>query len=109
LSHQNKNEYFRVFLFSLLRIVKESKDLFITHLKREEEEEKMVFILFTLFVAAFYWLYKKLTSNDADLEMQKIAHEKSLPIIGNILPLITKKEGIVQFIERYYNTHRNEK
>lgn len=65
-------------------------------------------IYLSVVVVILFWLFKRLT-NDDYYEGQGIVHEKPLPIVGNIWPLMTKKEGMVQYIERLYHKFKNEK
>jgi hypothetical protein len=69
----------------------------------------MDLIFISIFIVALFLMYKWLTSNDGQFEEQGIAFDKPLPVIGNLWPLFTKKEGIVQFLERYYHKFENEK
>lgn len=70
----------------------------------------MSLIFFSLVLVVVFWLYKRFNSQDEfSLEAQKIPHEKGYPIIGNLVPLVTLKEGGGQFIDRYYKNFINEK
>jgi hypothetical protein len=66
-------------------------------------------IYFSVISVFLFWIYKKVTQYDGFFEAQGIAHDKPLPIVGNILPIFTKKEGIIQFLERNYKKFYNEK
>lgn len=68
-----------------------------------------ILIFSTALIVFVLWFYKRITRNHDYFEKQGIVFEKPLPMVGNIWPLITKKEGMIQFIERYYNTYKNEK
>jgi hypothetical protein len=63
----------------------------------------------SLFCGALVLLYKWLTKDFDQLEKQGIPHDKPLPIVGNLWPLFTKKEGLVQFLERNYHSFKNAK
>jgi hypothetical protein len=69
----------------------------------------MVLTYLSIIIVALFLLYKWLTSNDGQFEEQGIAFDKPLPVIGNLWPLCTKKEGMVQFVERYYHKFEHEK
>lgn len=64
-------------------------------------------IYFSIVVVILFWIYKRLSHNDNG--DGGIFHERPLPIVGNILPLLTKREGIIQFLERNYWKYENEK
>jgi len=68
-------------------------------------------LLFGLAIGAaiVLWIYKRPNTKSDTLEAQGIAHEKALPIIGNLLSLFTMKEGIINFIERIYSKFNGEK
>lgn len=66
-------------------------------------------IIFSVVLAIVFWAYKRVTKNHDFFEGQGIAHEKPVPVFGNILPLLTRKEGLVQFVERLYSSNSNEK
>jgi hypothetical protein len=71
--------------------------------------DSIVFYFLILFTICL-WFYFKRSQNDKDyLTSQGILFEKPLPVIGNLLPLIMKKEGIMQTIKRLYETYPNEK
>lgn len=67
------------------------------------------FVILTIVIVILFWIYKRLTSSDDTLEAQEIAHEKPLPIVGNILPLILQKESGSHFFERLYKKFSNER
>jgi hypothetical protein len=71
--------------------------------------EKMDLIFISILIVALFLLHKWLTSHDGQFEEQGIAFDKPLPVIGNFWPLITKKEGIAHFLERYYDKFEHEK
>lgn len=64
-------------------------------------------IYFSVVVVILFWIYKRLSDNDDNND--GIFREKPLPIVGNILPMLTKREGIIQFLERNYFKYQNEK
>jgi hypothetical protein len=69
----------------------------------------MGFIYIALLVGALTLIYKWLTKGYDQFEKQGIAHDKPLPLIGNMWPLVTKREGIVQFLGRNYYSFGNAK
>lgn len=77
-----------------------------SQLKLPRMENCLLYISFA--VVIFVWLYKRLTHDD-NFEGQGIAHEKPLPIVGNIWPMLSRKEGIVQLLERLYHKFKSEK
>lgn len=72
-------------------------------------ENSLVF--FTITIVILLWIYKRLTNNDDPdtLEAQGIPTEKPLPVIGNIWPLLSQKEGGINFFERLYKLFPNDK
>jgi hypothetical protein len=58
----------------------------------------------------FGWLmFRKSKHNEFSLEAQGVPHEKPLPFIGNMLPMLIGKEGGTQLFARLYNTFKPEK
>lgn len=66
-------------------------------------------IFYSVGALILLWLYKRLTRDPDPFETQDIPHEKPLPIVGNVLPLFNGKEGLVQFLTRYYQKYQKSK
>lgn len=64
-------------------------------------------IYFSSVVVILLWIFKRLSDNDNCDE--SIFHERPLPIVGNIWSLLTKREGIIAYLERNYWKYENEK
>jgi hypothetical protein len=73
----------------------------------------MFFINFYCFLGSlmiFIWLYLKRSRSEKDyLKSCGILFEKPLPVIGNLLPVLMKKEGIMQMMKRLYSKYNSEK
>jgi hypothetical protein len=54
-------------------------------------------------------MFRKSKYHEFSYDAQGIPHEKSLPLVGSMLPVFTGKEGPVQFVTRPYNTLKPEK
>jgi hypothetical protein len=61
-------------------------------------------VYLAMFAGAVFLLYKWLTNNNDRFGKQGIPHIKPSPIIGNLWPLVARKEGIFEFVDRYYNS-----
>lgn len=66
-------------------------------------------VIFTAVIVLFIWLYKRFLQNDHTLADLGIVHETPLPFVGNILSLLSGREGGVAFFERVYQLFPNEK
>lgn len=69
----------------------------------------MDLILVLLAIVVVFIFYRLITSRGGDLESSGIAHDKPWPVIGNIWPIITGSEGIIQYLERNYWKFSNKK
>lgn len=70
-------------------------------------ENGLIYISIALVIV--YWLYKKIACDVSYFADQKIVFEKPLPLVGNTLGMLTKKEGLIQFVRRLYDFGKNEK
>lgn len=76
----------------------------------EKQTATKMLITLTIIFAAVFWLYKRLSGNeDESFEALGIAYSKPLPVVGNILPLLTRKEGIIHYLERVYWEFKDKK
>jgi hypothetical protein len=66
-------------------------------------------LIFTVSLFLGWFLFRKSKYDEFSLEAQGVPHEKPLPFVGNMLPLVTGKEGGTQFFFRLYNTFKPEK
>lgn len=69
----------------------------------------MGLILVFLAIVAVIIFYRLIISRRGDLESSGIAHDKPLPVVGNIWPILSGSEGVVQYLERNYWKFSNEK
>lgn len=65
-------------------------------------------VYFTIVIVVLFWIYKILFKNDT-LALLGIAHDKPLPIIGNTLSIVTKRENFVEFGDRLYDKFSDKK
>lgn len=65
-------------------------------------------IISAAIVALLFWFYKSIY-NEETLEQLGIVHEKPLPLVGNILPMLLQTEGGILFVERVYRLFPNDK
>jgi hypothetical protein len=69
-----------------------------------------IIFYFLISFASLLWLYFKWINNDKEFfQSQDIKFEKPLPLIGNLLPILLKNEGITQMLKRFYSIYENEK
>lgn len=69
----------------------------------------MVLILAFLAVLAILVFYRLFTNHSDDLESSGIAHDKPWPVVGNIWPVLSGKEGLNQYLKRNYWKFSSEK
>jgi hypothetical protein len=66
-------------------------------------------VLISILIVIMFWFYNWSTKQENILNVQEIPHEKPFPIVGNVFPVISQREGIRQFIERYYGLFPNDR
>jgi hypothetical protein len=69
----------------------------------------MDLLILLFIVALLFFIYKQIKQYEDDLKPLGIVQEKSLPIVGNFLRLLTKQENMTEFMERNYKLFPNEK
>jgi hypothetical protein len=71
--------------------------------------DSIIFYSLIIFAISLWFFWKKSPNDKNHYTLQGILFEKPLPVIGNLLPLIMKKEGIIQMVTRLYSKYPNEK
>jgi hypothetical protein len=67
----------------------------------------LIIIWITLFLGWF--IYRNYKKNASYFELQGVACERPLPIVGNLLPMFTGKEGITDMFSRLYDKYKDQK
>jgi hypothetical protein len=69
----------------------------------------MEYIGLSLLIGAIILWFKWMKKDLNHFERQGIPHDKPWPVVGNLWPLVTKREGVVQFVERINQNFENAK
>lgn len=64
---------------------------------------------FTIVIVILFWLYIKLAGGKDTLEALGIPHPKTLPILGNALPILLRQMGFAEFTEKMYKQFADNK
>jgi hypothetical protein len=66
-------------------------------------------IFYSVGALILFWIYKRLSRGPDLFEANGIPHEKPFPIVGNVFPMFTGKEGLMDFLSRYYDKYKSHK
>lgn len=69
----------------------------------------MEIIYFTIAIVLAFWIIKRFFFSGETLKDLGIVHDETIPIFGNMWPLISQKEGGNTYFERIYKKFPNEK